>query len=148
MFSADASQLKALGRELRKAKPEVYRQLRQELLAEGRIIADDAKGLADWSSKIPDSIKVSMSGISTVVVRAGGKAAPDAAPYEHAGAAGTFRHPVFGRWDVQPGPSGKDPRVQEARPFLHPSVMDRLDATVENVGDAVQRAADRLVEGE
>lgn len=146
MFSADASSLRSLGKELRKSKPDVYRELRRELLAEGHVIAEDAKGLADWSTKIPDSIKVGMSGISTVVVRAGGKAAPDATPYEHAGASGTFRHPVF------PDPAKTRSEwtwvTQEARPFLHPAALDRLDATVENLGAAVQRAVDRLVEGE
>lgn len=129
-----------MGTRLRKAKPEVYKELRRAVLAEARIVAEDAKGLASWSSKIPDSIKASAQGINTAVVRAGGKSAPDAAPFEHAGASGTFRHPVFGR---------KDAWVEQAaRPFLHPAVMDRLDATVSALEDAVITAVDHVLDGD
>ena len=140
MFKANASEVRALGSRLRKSKPEVYKELRRAVLAEARIVAEDARGLASWSSKIPGSIKASAQGINTAVVRAGGKSAPDAAPFEHAGASGSFRHPVFGRKD--------EPWVEQpAKPFLHPAAMDRLDATVSALEDAVITAVDHAIDG-
>lgn len=144
-FKANASDLTKLGTRLRKSHPEVSKQLRRAVRAEGRKIADAAKGKASWSTRIPDTIRVAAQGVNTAVVRAGGKDAPHAAAYEHSGRAGTFRHPVFAD-----GSKTRDQWTwvnQQARPFLHPAALERLPETVRALGDAVQAAVDNVIEG-
>lgn len=143
MFRADASQLRKLGATLRKQQPDVHRAVRRAVLDAAKLIAEDAKGKADWSTRIPGTIRASSSGVNTAVVRAGGAAAPHAAAYEHAGASGAFRHPVY--------PRGDETRDQwtwvseDARPFLHPALMDRFDETVLALRDAVEVAVDKAI---
>ena len=140
-FKADASDLRNLGKALRQSKPEVYRQVRRAALAEARIIRDDAKRRASWSKRIPDTIRAGTLGGLGAIVRAGNQTtAPHAKPYEHAGAEGVFRHPVF--------PDAALPRSewewidQLARPFLHPAAMERFPETVKALGTSVQIAVD------
>lgn len=144
MFRADASGLRKLGAELRRAKPEVYRQVRRAILAQARVIADDAKQRASWSTRIPASIRPSVSGLSAVV-RAGGVNAPHAAALEHAGRQGSFRHPVFA--DQSLTRSDWSWVSQQARPFLHPAALDHLDETVRALGVAVTSAVDTQIRG-
>lgn len=145
-FSADASSLRKLGSQLRKSRPEVYRQVRRAVLAEAQKIAEAARVNASWSSRIPGSIRAGTTGGGmTAVVRAGGKSAPHAAALEHAGRQGTFRHPVFAD---QSKSRGEWTWVsQEAHPFLHPAALARLDETVEALGRAVQAAVDDQIGG-
>lgn len=144
MFQADASQLRRLGAELRKTRPEVHRAVRRSVLEQAKKIAEDAKTKADWSTRIPGTIRASSSGVNTAVVRAGGPSAPHAAAYEHAGAEGTFRHPVYGRGDET-----RDQWTwvsEQARPFLHPALMDRFDETVIALRDAVEVAVSDVID--
>ena len=143
MFSADASSLRKLGKQLRQSKPEVYRQVRRAVLASAKVIADDARQRASWSTRIPGTVRASTSGPFTAVVRAGGASVPHAGPIEHAGKQGTFRHPVFadqsktrGEWEWA---------NQQARPFLHPAALDHLDETVLALGVAVTSAVETQI---
>lgn len=146
MYKANASQLRSLGTQLRRAQPEVYKQVRKAVRTEARAVRDAAKEKANWSSRIPDTIRVSAVGTNTAVIRAGNDStAPHAKPYEHAGAQGTFRHPVHG-----------DPRrtrsqwtwvTENARPFLHPAAWERLPETVRRLGQAVITAVNDIRPG-
>lgn len=137
-LKVEATGLRQLGRELRAMRPEIYRTVQKALRAAGEEMAEDARERASWSTRIPGTIKVSASGIDSIVLKAGGgknSTAPHAAAYEHAGAEGTFRHPVHG-----------DPTLtrdewtwvrEEARPFLLPAVMENLDGAANLVADTV-----------
>lgn len=129
MLSADARALKTLGRQLRQARPEIMKATQRGLREVGRHVADKAKENASWSSRIPQTIKPRVSGLTAVVVKAGGPSAPHAKPYEHAGAHGTFRHPVFG--------DRKNWVSEDARPFLHPAAFDGLQRYAEELAHAL-----------
>lgn len=145
MFRADASQLRKLGANLRKSHPEVHRAMRRAVLEQAKRIAEDARTKSDWSTRIPGTIKASSAGVNTAVVRAGGPGAPHAAAYEHAGASGTFRHPVFA--DASKTRDEWTWVTEQARPYLHPALMDRFDETVLALRDAVEVAVDRSIHG-
>ena len=119
---------------MRRAAPEVAKDLKGSLRRAGEIVAADARSRAGFSSRIPGTVKVRVSGPSVSVV-AGGSGAPGAAPLENRGRSGTFRHPVFGNRDVWV--------AQEAHPFLVPAAdaqMGRIVAAVEQaVDDALRR---------
>ena len=135
----DASDLRVLGQNLRKARPDLYKKLQAELRAIGDDVAYDAQmRAAQHSNRIARTIKVRVRGMN-LFVEAGGKDAPHAAAIEHKGVEGKFRHPVFGRWDVKrPGKNGRDPREQDAHPYLAPAAransaqaIRRLEAAID-----------------
>jgi hypothetical protein len=118
-FVIDTSQLKDIGKRLRAADPALAKQLRIRLHGVGDIVAAEAEARSHWSTRIPESIKVRVSGFSVkIVANATGKA-PDAAPFENKGVAGSFRHPVFGNADVWV--------AQQARPFMAPALEAKAD---------------------
>ena len=95
----------------------------------GEEVANEARMLASWSTRIPGSVRLIARGLNSAV-KAGGSAAPHAKPYEHSGVAGTFRHPVFGnRENWVP---------QKARPFLGPAAAANSYQTRRNAEVAVQ----------
>lgn len=125
-----------------KIPKELKRELRPGLRAAGRVVADDAKLRAAWSTKIPRAIRVSVTfvgkrqGVSIVVNR---KKAPNARPIEHGGRAGTFRHPVYAsgpreNWTWRP---------QRARPFLAPALQAKGDDAAKQIKQVVDRVVDR-----
>jgi len=133
----DVSELKTLGKVLRKAAPAVARDFGKGLLAYGELVAVDAKQNASWSSRIPGTIKARRRAQS-VTVMAGGSSAPHAPAYENKGRGGSFRHPVF-RTDVNP-----DTWVQEsARPFLGPAAEADLEKGLLIIVTEVDRAITR-----
>lgn len=134
----DASAMSRLARELKAAAPEVYAAFRSELRAVAQVVATDAKGRASFSTRIPATIKV-RTGVGTVKVVAGGEAAPDAAPLENRGVAGSFRHPVYGNRNVWV--------EQQARPFLAPALEAHREAVVTGIEAAVTRAVERAIGG-
>lgn len=143
----DLSELRRLGSVLRKARPDVYRAARLAMLAEGAHMVEDAKSRASWSTRIPGTIKVVAEGIMGLKLVAGGgknSAAPHAKPYEHGGKSGTFRHPV----DADPTlPRNEWAWVdEEARPFLHPAVMENLQATADAAAEAVAMVVEAYLE--
>ena len=134
MLSADAKALRNMGAALRKAQPALYRELRKALLVEGEKVRQWAAENASWSSRIPSTGKVRMAGPNGVTVSFGGPSAPHAKPYEHAGAEGTFRHPVSG--------------TIEARPFLHPGALDHLQESAEAVGAVLTETVEKHLHGQ
>lgn len=140
MFSADASSLRTLGAQLRKAQPAMYRAAKTSLRAVGEKVAVRARANASWSTRIPATVKVRSAGLTSVIVSAGGPAAPEAKPLEHAGASGTFRHPVFGNRNVWVD--------QQARPFLHPAAMEDLQGSAEAVSAALTVQVEKTIHGQ
>ncbi len=124
----DTSQLASLAKDLRKAAPAVSKSFNAGLKAAGDIVAEEARNRASFSSRIPGSIKVRRAGVKVKVV-AGGPGAEDAAPYEHGGKPGTFRHPVFGQQNVWVD--------QQARPYLGPAAEAKENEVLQAVLDAV-----------
>ncbi len=85
--------------------------------AGAEIVAEEARVMSSWSSRIPRSIRVTGAG-TRVTVKAGGARAPHAPAFEHHGSPGAFRHPVYGNRAVWVS--------QRARPFLLPAAIKNL----------------------
>ena len=134
-ISIDTSSFAKFARGLKEIDPVLKRELRTDLKAAGEIVAADARSNADWSTRIPGSIKVSVSG-NTIKVVANKKKAPHAKAYEHEGKDGTFRHPVFGdrtNWVSEP-----------ARVFLAKALIANKQAAVEAARVAVRKALEKV----
>lgn len=136
-----ANDVETFVRRFGKVPKELKRELRPGLRAAGKVVADDAKARASWSTKIPRAIKVSVTfagsrqGVSVIVNK---NKAPSGRPFEHGGRDGTFRHPVFGNREVWVS--------QKARPFLAPALQAKGDEAakqIEQVVDRVTREAFR-----
>jgi hypothetical protein len=102
-FGIGVTDLKAFAKDVRQADKILAKNLRLALKKGADIVADQVRSNASRSSTIPRSVKSSSSPRSAKVVI---KAA-EAAPFEHMGKPGTFRHPVFGHriagWSSKPG---------------------------------------------
>jgi len=127
-LSIDTKALRSFAKALRVAEPALAKGLRLAYRAAGDEVASDARRRADYSTRIPGSIRVRTTQTAAVSVIAGGPQALDAAPLEHQGLPGSFRHPVFGNRAVWVD--------QTARPFLHPA----LEAKGEEAKAAVAAA--------
>lgn len=129
-----ADEIEHLIRDLGKIPQDLKRELRPGLRAAGRVVADEAKVRASWSTRIPGATRVSVTfsgkrpGVSVVVNKT---KAPDARPFEHGGRTGIFRHPVFGNRDVWVS--------QKARPFLAPALEAKGDEAAGQITDVVDR---------
>lgn len=118
----DLSQLRDLATAIKRAQPEVAKEIGVELKKAGEVVAVEARAIASASStRIPGTIKVRKSGF-TITVQAGGGDAPHAAPFEHDGTPGKFRHPVFGNRENWVS--------QSAHPFLGPAFMSRQESLI------------------
>ena len=136
---ADTRELATLARSLRRASPEAWKAYRLAVREMAQIVAEDAKSRASFSTRIPDTIKVRVLASGNVEIVAGGPNAPDAAPLENKGQAGTFRHPVFGNREVWVS--------QPARPFLAPALDAHREQVAKAIEDAVMAAVERAVHG-
>lgn len=129
-----ADEVERLIRDLGKIPDDLKRKLRPELRAAGRIVADQAKINAAWSTRIPRAVKVSVSftlrrpGVTVVVDK---NKAPHARPYEHGGREGNFRHPVYG--------NRKAWVAQKARPFLAPALAAKNEEAGRQIADVVDK---------
>ncbi len=144
-FHVDTRAFVRFSKALRKAQPELAKNLRKKLRAAGEEIAEIARRNASWSTTIPGSIKVRTSGPYVKVI-AGGAKAQGARALEHRGLTGTFRHPVF--------PNPKVPVsewtwvAQQAHPFLAPAVNEGREIAQRMALDALDEAVrDALNEG-
>lgn len=127
--------MRALARDLKVASVESEKDFYLGLLEAGEIVAERARENASFSSRIPGSLRVRRRG-TTVKILAGGNAAPEAAPLEHHGRAGSFRHPVFGNTEVWVD--------QPAHPFLTPAAVETEPAVVAVIDKHVDKAFSRL----
>jgi len=105
------------------SSPEAKKAMAKRLKEAAEVVADAARSTSGFSTRIPASIRV-IGGTSGVSIRAGGKIAPNAYPFE-TGA----RHPLFaprgsarytkGPWYPQP----KKPFLEEAEAIaIEPAV--------------------------
>ena len=107
---------------LKKAAPDIQKHLQLRLRSVGEVVAGEARSnAAAFSTTVPDSIKVRVSG-GTVSVVAGGQGVPMAGLLELGNATSrsttSFTHPVFGdqaNWASQP-----------MHPFLGPAVQSKI----------------------
>lgn len=127
----DLSDLKDFAKVLKKIEPQLQRDFFKSLSAAGELTATQARANASFSRKIPRTIVVKRRGLR-VRIQAGGDDAPNAAPLEHGGVEGTFRHPVFGNREVWVD--------QQAHPFLTPAVEQTVDPGFALVVAAVDSA--------
>lgn len=134
MLRVDLSGLNDFSRALKAAQPELSKEFGKRLSAAGELVAGEARIRSSWSKRIPKSIKTRRSNL-TIRVVAGSADAPHAAPIEHGGNGGTFRHPVFGNRDIWV--------AQKARPFLNPALISRQDDAVKAAIDAIDYAFGR-----
>lgn len=116
-LSIDVSQLKKLSADLRRVSPALQKDFLKGLGLAGDVVASAAKSKASFSTRIPGTIKVRRRGVRVSVV-AGGANAPHAGPLDNRGNAGSFRHPVFGNYDVWVS--------QPAHPFLENSAEEKV----------------------
>lgn len=139
-FKVDMGEWRALTRRLQHAAPSAYTAVKKAMGPAMKPVAEEARSLAGFSDKIPESV-VSGSRGAVGFVQAGGSKAPDAAPFEHQGRPGRFRHPVFARGD-----RAKWTWVnQKARPFLHPAAEHQATKVADILTKAVTDAiADEL----
>lgn len=95
----------------------IYKHMHARLKDAGKVVADEAKKNASWSTKIPGAIKV-QSTMGSVSISVSGRRAPGARVLEHEGRQGKFRHPVFnkGGW-----------ANQDARPFITPALASKRE---------------------
>lgn len=134
-----AADMQALTGETRKA-------IRPKLRKAGMNVARDAKSRASWSTRIPTSIRMSVSfrvDREGVLVTAGNNATPHARPFEDVPGRGRFRHPVF------PDTRNRTRRgwrwvSQTSRPFLFPAALANEDAATAGVRSALDEAAKSL----
>ena len=137
----DASDFDSLARDMRRAASKFRDEVDVTLLEIGTELTAEAKALASVHSKtIAGTIKMVPSP-GMITIKAGSEQVAIAALYELGNKGSkitdtTFRHPIFGRWDVQSSTNGNDPRVQKRYPFLRPAlaadrrgVTKRMEAT-------------------
>ncbi|WFE45304.1 hypothetical protein [Verrucosispora sp. WMMD1129] len=124
--------------DLRQIPREVRRDLRPALKAVGEKVAQDARGRASWSRRIPRAIKVKVlfgQAKQGVIITVDSRRAPHARPYEGITGRGSFRHPYFGNRDRW--------YAQRTRPFLEPAAQAKRAAVREEIVKVVEQAARR-----
>lgn len=134
----DTRAMSRLSRDLRRASPVAAAEARARIRAAAEVVAEEARGRASFSTRIPGSIKVRGSAFGVKIV-AGGPTAPDAAPLENHGREGMFRHPVFG--------NRENWVEQKSRPFLAPALDAHREMVADEIEAAVYKAVERAVGG-
>lgn len=135
-WSVDATQLDLFVDEMRKVPKDMRRQVRAAIVKATTDIRNDMARRASWSTRIPGAIGVRVAfGQARTTIRVDAKRAPHARPYEGVGRGASFRHPVYGNYDVWVS--------QGVRPFFFPAVRDHRKATRDAVERAVYEALPR-----
>lgn len=141
----DYADIQRLAKDFGGIPPYLRTRIRPELVKIGRKLATEAKRNAEWSSRIPGAIGVSVntsmkSGGVRIVTKA--SKAPHARAYEGiATRKPVFRHPVFARGDNR---SNWTWVTENTRPFLVPAVKSGQDDARRQIADVVQRAMNRV----
>ncbi len=128
-FTIDTKSLTKLVKNLQETEPGIRKSVNTALREGAELVAIEARLISSWSSRIPGSIRVAGAG-TRVLVKAGGAKAPHAAPFEHHGQPGTFRHPVYGNRQVWVS--------QKARPFLLPAAVKKAPAVGELASEGLK----------
>jgi hypothetical protein len=138
----NVSGLRGFSTALRRARPEISRELRLGLRRAGDLVKEEARARAatgDMPASIADSLRVRTYGVRVSVI-AGSTKATAAAAFEHKGVPGNFRHPLFGNrayW-----------YEQRAHPYLRPAAEMLAPKVADEVLDAVGAAIDKALAGE
>ena len=135
-FRIDTAALRSFAKAARSSDAAVAARLRIGLRTAGDLVADEARRRADWSSRIPGTVTVTVRGPSARV-SAGGESAPHAAAYENQGREGVFRHPV-NAWARSDRAEWKW-ASQQARPFLAVSLEMHADEAAEIIAGSVEQ---------
>lgn len=141
---ADTSQIARLAKDLRRASPAAWKACRTSLRAAGQVVADDAKGRAAFSTRIPNSIRVRVTSGGNVKVIAGDATATDAAPIENKGK-GHVRHPVFVPKAKLPGPPGSWTEKNSPPAYLGPALEAHREEAAKAIEDAVVHAVELAI---
>ena len=149
----DTREFSNFAKACRAAAKDVWVDLRAGLREAGEVLAKEIRTEADKfprdakrprkTDRIAQSTKVHVSGTGTTSVVVGGPRAPEAAPIEHGGRPGKFRHLVFGNtenWVYQTAHPFIEPAIERAIPVAEQRAVDALDK-------AVQTAATRYAGG-
>lgn len=135
-ITVDVSGFTRLSRDLKAANPSMQKALLASIkkqVTAGVIPA--AKAAASWSTRIPGTVRASVTA-KGVGIRAGGAKAPHAAAYEDVGQHGVFRHPVMGDREVW--------AEEQSRPFLTPSLKTQeqqiLGAVIKGMDNWAEKA--------
>lgn len=135
-WSVDTAGLDLFVDEMRKVPKDMRREVRKAIVKATADIRNDMARRASWSSRIPGAIGVRVAfGQARTTIRVNAGRAPHARPYEGVGRGNTFRHPVYGDYDVWV--------TQGTRPFFFPAVRDHRKATRDAVERAVYNALPR-----
>ncbi|MFG3439934.1 HK97 gp10 family phage protein [Nonomuraea sp. NPDC047897] len=127
--------IRQLSKELDGIPKELRKKLRPALKTAAEPIAENARGRASWSKRIPRAISVGVrfSRDPGVYIRVRRAVAPHGRAYEGITGASDFVHPVFGH---------RDREVSEAtRPYLEPAVTAGADDVLSTVAGVVDQVA-------
>lgn len=122
--------------EMRNVPKDMRKNVRTAIIKATANIRNDMARRASWSTRIPGAIGVRVDfKEAKTTIRVSAAKAPHARPYEGVGRGNTFRHPVYGDYDVWV--------TQGTRPFFFPAVRDHRKATRDAVERAVYEALPR-----
>lgn len=138
----NAKEMRTLAKDLGVVSVESQKQFYAGLMEGGEIVAAVARVNAasfprkhEATTRIADSIVV-LRRLTRVKIRAGGDSAPEAAPLEHHGMSGEFRHPLFGtdEWVPQPAEPFLTPAAIESEPAVFALVERKVDDAFRRLG--------------
>jgi hypothetical protein len=136
----DARELQKLYADLKGVEGNLRVELRRGIVSAAKPVVAAAKNDAGFSSKIPATVKTKVSFSAknpSVAIVAGGKGAPDAAPFNNRGKRGTFRHPVFGhtdRWVTQAARPFMQNNLDSHAPDVERAILDVIDVVMGKAG--------------
>lgn len=135
-WGVDFASLDLFMDEMRNVPKDMRRQVRKAIVKATADIRNDMARRASWSSRIPGAIGVRVAfAQARTTIRVDARKAPHARPYEGVGRGNTFRHPVYGNYDIWV--------TQGTRSFFFPAVRTHRKATREAVERAVYEALPR-----
>jgi len=135
----DSKDLAALFAAAKAAEGNIQVELRRGVKEAAKPVVASIKTQAGWSTRIPGAIKAKASfarkGASVTIV-ANAKVAPEAAPLEHGGQPGMFRHPVFGgsTWVSQPARPFFRAGAQAGTPAADAAMLHMMDDIARKLG--------------
>lgn len=95
--SIDMSSFRKFAAQMRAAEVVAVVELNKAMAATAAGAAASAREKAEFSTRIPATVRAVSRGLASYEVVAGGPAAPNAAPLNNRGVPGEFEHPVFGQ---------------------------------------------------
>lgn len=142
---ADVAGMRRLAKALKLAPKDVQREFRTNWRKAAKLVADDAKSRASYSTRIPATIKIRGTGVNIKIV-AGGSAAPNAAPLEMGNrGSSTNRHPVFAPIGSNAYQNPKRWVNQPTRPFLAPALEAHKGEVMAMMEDAITSAVNKAI---